>query len=52
MVSEELGQRARIFVEEWAKVRAGERVLVLADDGGRVLYERHLGGEFLPRERY
>lgn len=31
---------------------AGKGMLVLADDGGRVLYECHLGGEFLPRERY
>lgn len=29
---DELRQRARIFVEEWAKLRPGERVLVLADD--------------------
>jgi leucyl aminopeptidase (aminopeptidase T) len=28
----ELVERARIFVEQWAKVEAGERVLVLADD--------------------
>jgi aminopeptidase len=27
-----LRQRARIFVEDWAKVKPGERVLVLADD--------------------
>ena len=31
-VSEELARRARIFVEQWAKVRQGERVLVLADE--------------------
>jgi leucyl aminopeptidase (aminopeptidase T) len=28
----ELVERARVFVEEWAKVEPGERVLVLADD--------------------
>ena len=28
----ELVERARVFVEQWAKVEAGERVLVLADD--------------------
>jgi leucyl aminopeptidase (aminopeptidase T) len=28
----ELGQRARVFVEDWAKVKQGERVVVLADD--------------------
>ena len=28
----ELVERARVFVEQWAKVEPGERVLVLADD--------------------
>ncbi len=28
----ELVERAKVFVEDWAKVEAGERVLVLADD--------------------
>jgi len=28
----DLVERARVFVEQWAKVEAGERVLVLADD--------------------
>ena len=28
----ELVERARVFVEQWAKVEAGERVLVLVDD--------------------
>jgi len=32
MTGAELRERARIFVEEWAKVSEGERVLVLADD--------------------
>ena len=31
---------------------AGKGILVLSDDGGRMLYERHLGAEFLPRDRY
>ena len=29
---DELRPRARVFVEDWAKVKPGERVLVLADD--------------------
>jgi len=33
-----LAERARVFVEDWAKVKPGERVLVLADDGG----DRHV----------
>jgi sigma-B regulation protein RsbU (phosphoserine phosphatase) len=31
---------------------AGKGTLVLFDDGGRVLYERSLGGEVLPRDRF
>jgi leucyl aminopeptidase (aminopeptidase T) len=33
MTGGELVEHARVFVEDWAKVRPGERVLVLADDG-------------------
>ena len=31
---------------------AGKGTLVLLDDGGRLLYERNLGGELLPRDRF
>ncbi|MDQ2977736.1 MAG: GAF domain-containing protein, partial [Acidobacteriota bacterium] len=31
---------------------AGKGTLVLFDDGGRMLYERSLGGDFLPRDRF
>jgi leucyl aminopeptidase (aminopeptidase T) len=39
-MSAELVERARVFVEDWAKVQAGERVLVLADDGTDVALAR------------
>jgi hypothetical protein len=32
-VTDALADRARVFVEQWAKLEPGERVLVLADDG-------------------
>ncbi|MCA1582782.1 MAG: SpoIIE family protein phosphatase [Acidobacteria bacterium] len=31
---------------------AGKGTLVLLDDGGRMLYERNLGGDFVPRDRF
>jgi phosphoserine phosphatase RsbU/P len=31
---------------------AGKGTLVLFDDGGKILYERSLGGEVLPRDRF
>jgi sigma-B regulation protein RsbU (phosphoserine phosphatase) len=31
---------------------AGKGTLILFDDGGRILYERSLGGDLLPRERF